>query len=131
MTEPNSSSPVVTLPYVVYEAMAICYYGGGPRHRTAPQEQGLSGGTPDEPEVQRELAEAQEVDIEKILKSLGRGGRHNPGVMIPPGAVPASRFARERAGINQRESVLSSQGVMESNDGGTAERTDQAADEEA
>lgn len=30
---PESKGPTVGVPLALYDAMALCYYGGGPRHR--------------------------------------------------------------------------------------------------
>lgn len=120
MTAPAERSYEITIPYVVYEAMAICYYGGGPRHRTAPNpEAPVTEPTDDDPQPVAEAPAA--FDYERLNQELSRN----------PPLKPVSSFAKKKAGVTAQKPVSSDVGTQETNDASTPGRADQPSDQEA
>ena len=119
MAHENERSYEITLPYIVYEAMALCYYGGGPRHRTAPNPEAQVTASVDEVAV--EPLGPVTFDEDLLRRELSR---------TPP-MRPVSSFAKKKTGVTDQKPVSSSTVSQETNDASSSGRTDQPSDQEA
>jgi hypothetical protein len=132
MNGQNSSEPTITLPYGVYEAMAICYYGGGPRHKTAPSSSTQEefdpvtiNENPQSPEIEallKKAAEARPTSQLKPFSPLGMPGKPMGYAKRRIGNAGADEVSSKRTTVTKPPEPAEREDV----DAPVAERTDQA-----
>lgn len=86
----------VTVPAALFNRMALCYYGGGPRHPAAPLDTPRDTGPGDFP-VGRNPSQQSVTRIE------AGPTRTSDVVTMIPGLTPATPYARKLAGLGDVE----------------------------
>lgn len=93
----------VTVPAALFNRMALCYYGGGPRHpspllRSDPHPVQL-----DEPHTPSDPAVGRNPSQQSVTRIEAGPTRTSDVVTMIPGLTPATPYARKLAGLGDVE----------------------------
>lgn len=131
MTEQNSSEhQIVSIPWWMYEQMALCYYGGGPRHRLSVLKEPEA---PHEPSAVNE--NPQEIELDAVREKTRPSPHWTQMGGDPLANAKPMGFAAKRARKMQGDAVSSDKNdspeKVETGDATATQRANTTPDEEA
>ncbi len=101
MSTASEQIPTVSVPLALFNKMALCYYGEGPRHPRST----YSDPTPPRPAPSQIPVGRNQLERSDTRMSESVTGSVNLSAMIP-GVTPATPYARRLAGLGDVEQEI-------------------------